>query len=37
MIGGEWRIADGAPIGIDVERLRFEHGEAARRFLDLHQ
>lgn len=33
MIGGEWRVIDGAPIGIDVERLRFEHGEAAKRFL----
>jgi 8-oxoguanine deaminase len=33
MIGGQWRVVDGAPIGVDVARLRHEHGEAARRFL----
>jgi hypothetical protein len=33
MIGGEWRVIDGVPVDIDVERLRFEHGEAARAFL----
>jgi 8-oxoguanine deaminase len=32
MIGGQWRVVDGAPIGVDVARLRHEHGEAARRF-----
>ena len=34
MIGGQWRVVDGAPIGVDVERLRSEHGAAARRYLD---
>ena len=33
MIGGEWRVIDGVPVGVDVERLRHEHGEAAKRFL----
>jgi 8-oxoguanine deaminase len=34
MIGGTWRVIDGAPLGVDVARLRHEHGAAARRFLD---
>lgn len=33
MVGGEWRVIDGIPTGMDVERLRFEHGQAAKRFL----
>jgi 8-oxoguanine deaminase len=33
MIGGEWRVADGIPMGVDVDRLRWEHGEAAKLFL----
>jgi 8-oxoguanine deaminase len=33
MIGGTWRVIDGMPVGIDVAKLRAEHGEAARRFL----
>jgi 8-oxoguanine deaminase len=33
MIAGEWRVVDGAPVGVDVEKLRFEHGNAARRFV----
>ena len=33
MIGGQWRVVDGAPLGVDVARLRHEHGEAAKRFL----
>ena len=33
MIGGQWRVVDGAPPGVDVARLRQEHGEAAKRFL----
>jgi 8-oxoguanine deaminase len=33
MIGGVWRVTDGLPLGVDVERLRHEHGAAARRFL----
>jgi 8-oxoguanine deaminase len=32
MVGGAWRVLDGQPVGIDVERLRREHGEAARAF-----
>ena len=34
MIGGSWRVIDGVPLGVDVERLRHEHGAAARRFLE---
>jgi 8-oxoguanine deaminase len=34
MIGGNWRVTDGVPLGVDVERLRHEHGAAARRFLE---
>lgn len=33
MIAGEWRVLDGAPVNIDVARLRQEHGAAARAFL----
>jgi 8-oxoguanine deaminase len=33
MVAGEWRVADGQPVGADVARLRAEHGEAAKRFL----
>jgi len=33
MIGGAWRVVDGTPLGVDVARLRHEHGEAAKRFL----
>ncbi len=34
MIKGDWRVIDGAPVGVDVARLRREHGEAARAFLE---
>jgi 8-oxoguanine deaminase len=34
MVAGRWLVEDGAPIGVDVERLRHEHGAMARRFLD---
>ncbi len=34
MIGGVWQVADGQPAGVDVARLRREHGEAAKRFLE---
>lgn len=34
MIAGHWKVEDGAPVGIDVDRLRHEHAAAARRFLD---
>jgi 8-oxoguanine deaminase len=33
MIGGEWRVVDRHPLGVDIERLRHEHGEAARKFV----
>jgi 8-oxoguanine deaminase len=33
MIGGEWRVMDGQPVGIDLAKLRHEHGEAAKAFL----
>ncbi|MEX6505013.1 8-oxoguanine deaminase [Jiella sp. M17.18] len=32
MVKGEWRVVDGMPVGLDVARLRAEHGAAARRF-----
>ncbi len=34
MIAGEWRVEDGMPMGVDVERLRVEHTAAAKRFLE---
>jgi 8-oxoguanine deaminase len=34
MIAGRWTLADGQPIGVDLARLRAEHGAAARRFLE---
>ena len=33
MIGGAWRVVDGVPVGLDLARLRHEHGEAAKAFL----
>lgn len=33
MVGGNWRVTDGMPVGMDVKKLRFEHGQAAQRFL----
>jgi len=33
MIGGEWRVVDGMPVGVDVQALRASHGAAATRFL----
>lgn len=33
MIAGEWRVAGGEPLNIDVAKLRDQHGEAAKRFL----
>lgn len=34
MIGGVWRVVDGMPAGIELARLRHQHGEAAKRFLE---
>jgi 8-oxoguanine deaminase len=33
MIAGQWRVVDGAPVGLDVAALKAAHSEAARRFL----
>ncbi|HZP19405.1 MAG TPA: 8-oxoguanine deaminase [Bauldia sp.] len=34
MVKGEWKVEDGMPTGIDVARLRHEHGAAAKAFLE---
>ncbi len=34
MVAGQWRVTDGAPVGIDIDRLRREHGAAAKAFLE---
>ena len=33
MVKGAWRVEHGHPVGIDVARLRAEHGAAAKAFL----
>jgi 8-oxoguanine deaminase len=33
MIAGHWKVEDGLPLGIDVERLRHDHSRAARQLL----
>lgn len=33
MIAGQWKVIDGMPVDIDVAKLRAEHGQAARAFL----
>jgi 8-oxoguanine deaminase len=33
MISGQWRVTDGVPIGLDLARLRHEHGKAAQSFM----
>ena len=32
MVNGEWRVTDGAVVGLDLEALLAEHREAARKF-----
>jgi 8-oxoguanine deaminase len=32
MIGGRWRVLDGAPVGLDLDKLIADHREAARHF-----
>ena len=32
MIGGAWRVVDGEPVGIDLEKLIADHRQAARHF-----
>lgn len=34
MIAGEWTVAEGRPLNVDVEALRHDHGAAARRFVE---
>jgi 8-oxoguanine deaminase len=34
MVRGVWQVEDGTPVGVDIGRLRYEHGKAARAFLD---
>ncbi len=36
MIGGEWRVECGQPVGIDLQALRHAHGQAARAFAAVH-
>ena len=33
MVKGDWRVVDGLPVSIDIARLRREHGQAAKAFL----
>ena len=33
MVKGEWLVEHGVPVGVDVARLRREHGEAAAEFV----
>jgi 8-oxoguanine deaminase len=33
MVKGKWTVEDAMPVGIDVEKLRYEHGAAAKLFL----
>lgn len=32
MVAGEWRVVDGAPVGIDLQELMAKHREAAKAF-----
>ncbi|MEZ5799594.1 MAG: 8-oxoguanine deaminase [Nitratireductor sp.] len=32
MVAGQWRVMDGMPLGVDIVKLREEHGAAARAF-----
>lgn len=34
MVAGQWRVIDANPVGIDIAKLRWEHGEAAKTFLN---
>ncbi len=34
MVKGEWRVEDGQPVGVDLAKLRHEHGEASKAFLE---
>ncbi|WP_029076773.1 8-oxoguanine deaminase [Kaistia adipata] len=34
MVKGEWRVEDGQPVGVDLARLRHEHHQASKQFLE---
>ena len=34
MIEGQWRVVDSAPLDVYVNRLRAQHGMAAKRFIE---
>jgi len=34
MVQGRWTLEDGQPVGMDLARLRHEHGQAAKAFLE---
>ncbi|MCX5517611.1 8-oxoguanine deaminase [Kaistia defluvii] len=34
MVKGDWRVEEGVPVGMDLARLRYEHGQAAKAFLE---
>jgi 8-oxoguanine deaminase len=34
MVGGKWQVEDTMPVNMDVAKLRYEHGEAAKAFLE---
>ena len=34
MVAGVWKVEDANPVGIDISQLRYEHGEAAKVFLN---
>ncbi|MEM6616164.1 MAG: 8-oxoguanine deaminase [Pseudomonadota bacterium] len=34
MIAGNWTVLDGYPVNMDVEKLRYDHGMAAKAFLE---
>ena len=34
MIAGEWKVEEAMPVGVDVEKLRYEHASAAKVFVD---
>jgi len=33
MIGGEWRVVDAMPVGIDLSKLVADHQQAAKQFV----
>ncbi len=34
MVAGDWKVVDGTPVHVDLGKLRYEHGEAAKAFLE---